>query len=233
MRTPPNPGEPTGSATHDFSNSPRGGRFLILAAPEQDRADLRGFRAQPGPAGGPDLLPDRRRPALPHRSDRHAHPPCTMDLEPMATTWATVGWSMPETPHAEIATPALRIAIEGQRPAPGLIQHSIEASEAVSTGRRGASSNGGSRWQGGRRLRVGEQGHRFGRRGGLAIASTGGRAPPSQDRPRPPPLTDNEQWPRSRAGSCRRGAGLGSCVPAPSPSVPCRWECRRTCRCRS
>ena len=47
-----------------------------------------------------------------------------MGLEPMATTWLTVGWSMRETLHASIALEALDMAIKRQRPAPGLIQHS-------------------------------------------------------------------------------------------------------------
>jgi transposase InsO family protein len=38
--------------------------------------------------------------------------------------WLTVGWAMRETLHAGIAVEALRMAIERQRPAPGLIQHS-------------------------------------------------------------------------------------------------------------
>jgi len=47
-----------------------------------------------------------------------------MGLEPMATTWLTVGWSMRETLHASIAPEALGMAIKRQRPAPGLIRHS-------------------------------------------------------------------------------------------------------------
>ena len=47
-----------------------------------------------------------------------------MGLEPMATTWLTVGWSMRETLHASIALEALDMAIRRQRPAAGLIQHS-------------------------------------------------------------------------------------------------------------
>ena len=35
-----------------------------------------------------------------------------------------VGWSMRETLHAQIALEALTMAIERQRPAPGLIHHS-------------------------------------------------------------------------------------------------------------
>ena len=43
-----------------------------------------------------------------------------------------VGWSMRETLHTQIALDALNMAIERQRPAPGLIHHSdrfVELSE--------------------------------------------------------------------------------------------------------
>ena len=63
--------------------------------------------------------------------------PRWVTLEPVASSWLTVGGSMPETLHASIALEALDMAIRRQRPVPALLLHSD--SKSVMTGVPGRS----------------------------------------------------------------------------------------------
>ncbi len=54
-----------------------------------------------------------------------------------------VGWSMRETLHTQIALEALAMAIERQRPAPGLIHHSNRGIQYASEAYRGALATAG------------------------------------------------------------------------------------------